>query len=80
MHFEASEDLPQAYMPDCVTRLFEVYEVVEQITLVFCSVVLRPRLKPALYSASSSSALTLSRMRITRSKILLGLLIRLMVG
>ena len=34
MHVEASEDLPQDYMPDTVTRLFEVYEVVEQIALV----------------------------------------------
>ena len=34
MHIEASEDLVQAYMPDSVTRLFEVYEVVEQIVLV----------------------------------------------
>ena len=79
MHVEASEALPQAYMTDSVTRLFEVYEVVEQITLVFCSVVLRPRLKPALYSASSSSALTLSRLKVTRNMILLGWLIRLMV-
>ena len=34
MHAGAFEDLPQAYMPDSVTRLFEVYEVVEQIALV----------------------------------------------
>ena len=34
MHVEVSEDLPQAYMPDSVTRLFEVYDVVEQIALV----------------------------------------------
>ena len=34
MHAGAFEDLPQAYMPDYVTRLFEVYEVVEQIVLV----------------------------------------------
>ena len=30
----ASEDLPQACMPDSVKRLLEVYEVGEQITLV----------------------------------------------
>ena len=34
MHVEASEDLPQAYMPGTVTRLFELYEVVKQIVLV----------------------------------------------
>ena len=34
MYVEASEDLPQAYMSDSVTRLFEVYEIVEQIALV----------------------------------------------
>ena len=34
LYVEASEDLPQAYMPDLVTRPFEVYEVVEQIALV----------------------------------------------
>ena len=31
---EASEDLPQARMPDSFKRLFEVYEVVEQIALM----------------------------------------------
>ena len=36
-------------------------------------------LKPAWYSASSSSALALSQLRITQSMILLGWLIRLMV-
>ena len=31
---EASEDLPQACMPDFVKHLLEVYEVMEQIALV----------------------------------------------
>ena len=31
---EASVDLPQACMTDSVKRLLEVYEVVEQVTLV----------------------------------------------
>ena len=44
-----------------------------------CSTVLRPGLKPAWSSASSSSALALSRLRITQSITLLGWLIRLMV-
>ena len=35
MHVEAYEDLPQACMQDSVTRLFEVYEVIEQISVVF---------------------------------------------
>ena len=34
MHVEASEDLPQADMPNSVTRPFEVYEIVEQIVIV----------------------------------------------
>ena len=34
MHVEASDDLPQACVPDSVTRPFEVYEAVEQIALV----------------------------------------------
>ena len=47
--------------------------------LKVCSTVLRPGLKLACSSASSSSALSLSRLRTTRSMILLGWLIRLMV-
>ena len=47
--------------------------------LKICSTVLRPGLKPAGSSAISSSALALSRLRITRSIILLGWLISLMV-
>ena len=34
MHAETYEDLPQAYEPDSVTCLFEVYKAVEQIALV----------------------------------------------
>ena len=34
LHVKASEDLPQACMPDSVKRLLAVYEVVEQIALV----------------------------------------------
>ena len=37
MHVEASEDPPQDYMPDTVTRLFEVYEILEHIALVLVS-------------------------------------------
>ena len=47
--------------------------------LNICSTALRPGLKPACSSASSPSALTSSRSRITRSMILLGWLIRLIV-
>ena len=47
--------------------------------LKVCSTVLQPGLKPACSSASSSSALALSRLRTPRSIILLGWLIRLMV-
>ena len=47
--------------------------------LKISSTVLRPALKPACSSASSSSALALSRLRITQNMILLGWLIRLMV-
>ena len=34
LYVEASEDLPQAYMPDSVKCLLKVFEVVEQIVLV----------------------------------------------
>ena len=34
MHVEVSEDLPQVDMLDSVTRLFKVYEIVEQIMIV----------------------------------------------
>ena len=34
MYIEASEDLPQACVPDAVKRRLEVYEVVEQTALV----------------------------------------------
>ena len=34
LYVKASEDLPQACMPDSVKHLLEVYEVVEQIVLV----------------------------------------------
>ena len=47
--------------------------------LRICSTVLWPGLKPACSPASSSSALSLNRLKITRSTILLGWLIRLMV-
>ena len=46
--------------------------------LLICSTVLRPGLKPACSSASSSSAVALSRLRITWSMILLEWLVRLM--
>ena len=57
------------------------YRCVSMMTrlLRICSTVLRPGLKPACSSASSFSALALSRLRITWSMILLGCLIRLMV-
>ena len=47
--------------------------------LKICSTVLRPGLKPVCSSASSSSALALSRLRITRGVILLGCLLKLTV-
>ena len=47
--------------------------------LKICSTVLRPGLKPAWSSASNSSALAFSRLRITRNMILLGWLNMLMV-
>ena len=34
MHVEAFDDPPQACIQDTVTRLFEVYEVVEQIATI----------------------------------------------
>ena len=75
-------------MRDSVKRLIEVCEVVEPLVfkcfammtrlLKIFSTVLRPGLKPAGSSASSFSALALSRLRMTRSMILLGWRIRLM--
>ena len=77
LYIDASEGLPQACMPDSVKRFLEVYEVVEQTALVtrllkICSTVLRPGLKPARSSASSSFALALSWLRVTLSVILQG--------
>ena len=78
-------------MPDTVKRLLEIYEVVEQITLVLFVLFyddstieglfywLRPGLKPACSSASSSSALALSLLETTQNIILLEWLNRLMV-
>ena len=71
-------------MQDSVKRLLGVYEVLEQIALVlyvflyegsttedlfYCAPAWT---EPACSSASSSSALTLSRLRIIRSIVLLG--------
>ena len=78
-------------MPDSVKHVLEVYEVWNRSRwccrcfcmmtrlLKICSTVLRPDLKPACSSASSSSAVALSRLRTTQSMVLLGCLIRLMV-
>ena len=51
-----------------MTRLLKIYSTMPQ-----------PDLKPACSSASSSSALALSQLRITLSKILLGWLIMLII-
>ena len=87
----ASEDLPQAYMPDTVKRLLEVYKLLNRSRLCckrfsvmtrllkISFTVLLPGLKPACSSVSSSSALGVSRLRIAQNMILLGWLIRLMV-
>ena len=76
-------------MPDSGTRLFEVNEVVEQIVLVLQVLLCDEStiadlfywhgLKPAWSSASSSSALALSLLKITQNMILLRWLIGLMV-
>ena len=78
---EDPEDLPQAFMPDSVKRLLEVNQVGEQIALVLevllsCAPAWS---KLACSSASSSSVLALSQLRITGGMILLGWLIRLMI-
>ena len=77
-------------MPDSVKRLLEAYEVVEQTPLVlvvflyddsaiedlfYCA----PAWSKICLFLSDSSALVLSWLSITRSMILLGWLIRLMV-
>ena len=94
-YVEASDDLhrPQACMPDSVKHLLEVYHMklwnilrwccwclsVMTWLLKICSTVLWPGVKPACSSASSSSALVLWQVSVTRSIILLGWLIRLML-
>ena len=56
IYVEASEDLPQAFVPDFVKRLLEVYEVVEQIALVLKLLLYNDStIKDLFYCASATS-------------------------